>query len=234
MTKEEIRNELLALADPKYAAFSRKLIPSKYEILGVRAPLIDTLAKKIVKNDAEGYLNNHYETYFEEMAIQASVISGLKGDFNKIAEYAETFIPKIDNWATCDSFCTRLKNMAKYKEETWNFINPYLKSGEEFRIRFALIMALAHFIDIEHVDRILSLANAVDHDGYYVKMGNAWLISVCFVKFPEKTMKYLENNSLDDFTYNKALQKITESYRVAADTKTVIRSMKRKTEKLTK
>jgi len=41
-------------------------------------------------------------------------------------------------------------------------------------------------------------------------------------------MDYLKNNSLDDFTYNKALQKIIESYQVNQDTKKIIRSMKRK------
>lgn len=40
-------------------------------------------------------------------------------------------------------------------------------------------------------------------------------------------MNYLKQNTLDDFTYNKTLQKITESYRVDAETKTLIRQMKR-------
>lgn len=33
---------------------------------------------------------------------------------------------------------------------------------------------------------------------------------------------------LDDWTYNKSLQKIIESYRVDADTKRTIRAMKRR------
>lgn len=40
-----------------------------------------------------------------------------------------------------------------------------------------------------------------------------------------------ENNTLDDFTYNKALQKIMESHRVDPETKQMIRSMKRKTKR---
>ena len=43
-----------------------------------------------------------------------------------------------------------------------------------------------------------------------------------------KTLPYLRNNSLDDFTYNKALQKIIESNRIDNDTKALIRSMKRR------
>ncbi len=66
---------------------------------------------------------------------------------------------------------------------------------------------------------------------YYVKMAVAWAISMAYVKQPEVTMQYLKNNTLDDFTYNKALQKITESYRVDPETKQMIRSMKRKTKR---
>ena len=41
-------------------------------------------------------------------------------------------------------------------------------------------------------------------------------------------MLLLEKNHLDDFTYNKALQKIIESFRVSPDDKDIIRGMKRK------
>lgn len=74
----------------------------------------------------------------------------------------------------------------------------------------------------------LPLLNEARHDSYYVKMAVAWAVSVCYVKFPEKTMEYLKNNTPEDFTYNKALQKITESLRVDREEKELIRSMKRK------
>ena len=59
-------------------------------------------------------------------------------------------------------------------------------------------------------------------------MAVAWAISVCYVKFPEKTMQFLKNNNLDDFTYNKALQKMLESYRVEDKVNKILRKMKRK------
>jgi hypothetical protein len=62
-------------------------------------------------------------------------------------------------------------------------------------------------------------------------MAVAWAISIAYVKQPEATLRYLQDNTLDDFTYNKALQKITESYRVDPETKQIIRSMKRKSKK---
>ena len=59
-------------------------------------------------------------------------------------------------------------------------------------------------------------------------MAVAWAISMAYVKFSEKTWEFLQNNHLDDFTYNKALQKMVESYRVDNETKEKIKKMKRK------
>ena len=61
-----------------------------------------------------------------------------------------------------------------------------------------------------------------------MRMAVAWAVSVYYVKLPEQTMDYLKRCRLDDWTYNKALQKITESFRVDREIKARIRSMRRK------
>ena len=106
-------------------------------------------------------------------------------------------------------------------------MQPYLKSNKEFEIRFAVVIILNYYITEDYIDLVLETLDDVKHEGYYVKMAVAWAISLCFVKFEEKTMNYLKNNKLDDFTYNKSLQKICESLRVDKDTKAIIKSMKR-------
>ena len=40
-------------------------------------------------------------------------------------------------------------------------------------------------------------------------------------------LEYLKNNTLDDFTYNKALQKAIESFRISNDKKEELRKLKR-------
>ena len=61
----------------------------------------------------------------------------------------------------------------------------------------------------------------------YVKMAAAWAVSVCYVKFPEKTEVFLRKNLLDDFTHNKAIQKIRESYRVSKEEKERLKELRR-------
>jgi len=110
----------------------------------------------------------------------------------------------------------------------WDFLQPYLSSDKEYEIRFGVVMLLLYFVEDEYIERVLQWMDRIRHEGYYVKMAVAWAISVCYVKYPEPTMAFLKNNTLDDFTYNKALQKIIESLRVDSETKHVLRSMKRR------
>ena len=58
-------------------------------------------------------------------------------------------------------------------------------------------------------------------------MAVAWAISIYYVKFPIQVMEYLKENELDNWTYNKALQKITESLQVDKAAKEYIRSLRR-------
>jgi 3-methyladenine DNA glycosylase AlkD len=228
MNQMEIRERLLGSADEKYRKFQAGLIPGEDKMIGIRLPVLREIAKEIVKNDWRDYLDHAQDEYYEEIMLQGLVIGYAKAAPDEVLKRTAKFIPKITNWGVCDSFCTGLKLPKKEPRLVWDFIQPYLKTGEEFYIRFAVIMMLAHYIKDEYIDEVLSSLDQVRHEGYYVKMGVAWAISVCYVKYPGKTMTYLQSCSLDDFTFNKSLQKILESFRVDPESKTIIRTMKRK------
>lgn len=66
---------------------------------------------------------------------------------------------------------------------------------------------------------------------FYVRFAVAWAVSVAYIKEKDKTLEYLQTCSLDDWTYNKALQKIVESNRVSGAEKIQIKAMKRKANK---
>lgn len=223
----DARAEMMHLSEKEYAKFSKGLIPGSSDILGVRLPALRDLAKRIAREDWRAYLDSWEGEYFEDFMLRAFVIAYVRIPVDERLALYRDFIPLIDNWSVCDSFCATWKPRRSEREAVWEFILPYLDSGEEFQIRFCLSMFNFVFVDEEHIDMILEKIDAVRHGGYYVMMGAAWTLSTCFIKFPERTMAYLRNNSLDDATYNKTLQKIVESYRVSDDMKNVIRGMKR-------
>lgn len=229
MNNEEIRKKLIELSDAKYKEFSAGLCPGvNIEMLGVRIPKIRKLAKEIVKDNPEEYLKNPQEKYFEELMLQALVIANLKIDLEKKKEYIISFVPKINSWAICDSFCVDLKDADKNPEFFWKIISKYFKSNKEYELRFAVVMLLDHYVKEEYIDKIFEVVDNIKNEEYYVEMGIAWLVAEMYIKFPKQTMKYLKNCNLNKFTYNKALQKARESYRVSKEEKEILNKMKKK------
>jgi 3-methyladenine DNA glycosylase AlkD len=228
MVEKTIKEQLFEMADPEYQKFSAALIPNIQNLLGVRLPELRKLAIRLAKGDWRIYLDQAESEYFEEIMLQGMVIGYIKTDVEEILRYVADFVPKIDNWSVCDSFCTGLKVTNSNMNLVWDFLQPYLSSKNEYDIRFGVVMLLDFYIEEEYINRVLQRLDEAKHEGYYVKMAVAWAVSICYVKLPKPTLTYLKSNNLDDFTYNKALQKITESFRVDLETKKMIRSMKRK------
>ena len=224
--REEVRNKLINLTDTKYRDFHSNLCPGIENILGVRLPLLREISKNLAKENYNDYLNNDDIKYYEEIMIQGLTIGYLKIDNEIRFNYIKDFVPKINNWAVCDSFCNNLKFTKNNRKEVWDFIIPYINSEDEFDIRFAVVMMLNFYITEDYIDEVLSILNNINHDGYYVKMAVAWAISFAYIHFPEKTLSFLKNNNLDNFTYNKSLQKIIESNRVSKEDKELMRKMK--------
>lgn len=223
-----LKDKLFELSDEKYKKFHSGLCPNIDNIIGVRLPKLREIAKEIAKGDWRDFLAISSNDYYEEVMINGLVIAYAKCDVDEKLNYIESFVPKIDNWAICDSFCNSLKFVNKNKEKVWEFIQPYLKSNKEFEIRFAVVIILNYYITEDYIDLVLETLDEVKHEGYYVKMAVAWAISVCYVKFPKKTESIFEENLLDDFTHNKSIQKIRESYRVPKESKERLQKMRRK------
>lgn len=225
---ENIREKLFELQDKKYQEFHSKLCPNVDDIIGVRIPNLRKMAKQIAKENPKEYLEKVPKKYYEERMLQGLIIGYMKADLEERLVYLDQFVPIIDNWAVCDCCTSTYKFTTKYPKEMWQYIQKYLSSHREFELRFAIIMLMDYYLTEEYIDQVLEIYNNIQHEGYYVKMGVAWAISMAYVKFPEKTMKLLKNNHLDDFTYNKVLQKMIESYQVDKETKKILRTMKRR------
>lgn len=222
---QDIRKELFSLADEKYKEFHGGLCPGVNNIIGVRVPALRSLAKKIIKEDWRKYLKEAEDQYYEEVMLQGMVIGLAKMDIEERLTYLAGFIPKIDNWAVCDVTCAGLKSTAKNLKKVWEFLQKYLNSDKEFEVRFAVVMILDYYIQEEYIYRVFEKLDSVHHEAYYVKMAVAWAVSICYIKYPEKTYSYLESCKLDNFTFNKAIQKIRESYRVPKEDKENLKKM---------
>lgn len=222
-----VRKELAALADESYREFHSSLLPGTEHILGVRVPQLRKLAKRLVKEEGSGYLDRAVDDTYEEIMLQGMVIGLLKEDMEQTLKRLPAFMAKANNWAHCDIVCSGLKKVRNDREKVLAFLKPYIFSEKEFEVRFAIVLLLDYYIDETYIDTTLKLLNQVVHQGHYVKMAVAWALSVCYIQFPEKTLVCMKEGRFDDFTYNKALQKIRESCRVDKEEKAFIGSLKR-------
>ena len=226
--KQEIKKKLFELSDQKYKEFHGGLCPGTENIIGVRVPVLRKYAEELFKEqDWKQTIEEIDNEYYEEIMLQGMLIGqAKKEEINTILKYVEKYVPKIDNWAICDIFCAGLKITKKYKKEMWNFIQKYLKSDKEFEIRFAIVMILDYYIDDEYLKENFKIFDNIKHEGYYVKMAVAWAILICLIKYYGDTVEYLKKSKIDNWTYNKAIQKAIESYRIPDEKKQELRKMK--------
>lgn len=227
--KQEIKKKLFELADEKYKKFHSNLCPGTNNIIGVRVPVLRNYAKELFnKYNWKDIISKIDNEFYEEIMLQGMIIGLAKNeDIHSILKYVENYIPKIDNWAICDVFCAGLKIVKKNKEEVWEFIKKYLKSSQEFEIRVAIVLILDYYIDDKYLEKDFEIFESIKHEGYYVKMAVAWAISICLIKYYDKTIQYLKQSRLDNWTYNKAIQKAIESYRISESQKEYLRKIKK-------
>ncbi len=227
-----VREHLLALSVNSNKAFAEKLNPGVDNVLGLRLPDMRKLAVQIAKSDWKAYLATAPSFYMEERMLQGLVLGYVKpdDDIESYLSYVTRFVKIINSWSVCDSFkfAGTGKYLSVHSDRIWEYLKSFILSDKEYEIRFGVVMTMKYFIDESHIDELFGFYDNITHDAYYVKMAVAWAISFCFVAYPEKTMEYLMRAKLDDFTYNKAIQKTIESYRVDEAMKVKLRSMRRK------
>ena len=131
---KEFAKYLLSLQDIKYKDFHSSLVlNSKYEMMGIRVPIMRDIAKKISKSNIEEFLEYAQNKYYEEIMIQGLVISHIKDEKLFYKHFIE-FIKKIDNWAICDSFCSSIKLVKNFEEKYFKEAIKMSLNGEEFTL----------------------------------------------------------------------------------------------------
>ena len=142
--------------------------------------------------------------------------------------YLDIYKNKINNWASCDLFCSGYKIVKKNKEYFWRYINNSIDSDTLWLRRMCFVLIISYYIEDKYLEDIFILCDKYNTMDYYVQMAVAWLISICYIRYPDVTINYIKNNKLDNFTHNKAIQKIRDSYRVKREFKEFLNSLKRK------
>ncbi|MBR2100039.1 MAG: DNA alkylation repair protein [Eubacterium sp.] len=228
MEMNEIRKYLFDNQDLKYRDFQANLTPDlkKESFIGVRTPVLRAYAKELVKErKAQEFISALPHDYFEENQLHAYIISLEKSFYKCIAE-VESFLPFVDNWATCDQL--RPKCFSKNKEALLPYIYKWIESEKTYIVRFGVGMLMCHFLDKDFNEKYLKTVSEIRSEEYYINMMVAWYFATALAKQYEKTLPFIENRALDKWTHNKAIQKAVESYRITDEQKAYLKTLKRR------
>ena len=218
---------LISIKDSKYKEFHSSLVlNSKYEMIGIRVPIMRDVAKKISKSNIEEFLEYAQNKYYEEVMIQGLIISHIKDEKMFYKHFIE-FIKKIDNWAICDSFCSSIKLVRNYEEKYFKEAIKMALNKDEFISRVGLVMILNHFISQKNLKIIFDTLNKIQSEKFYINMAEAWLVCEMYIKYPKETKEFINNNKLNKFTQNKAISKIHDSFRVSKKEKELLRKYRK-------
>ena len=223
----DFRTKLISASDDEYRVFCMRSIPCDRPFLGVRIPEIRKLVLEIPMEQFEEFLDVT-PIVIEEVIARGFVISRLS--YDEMLVYFDSQITLLDNWCTVDTFCASLRKTIKHhKAEFLDLkVEKLLKSKGEFSARAGVVFLLDFYVSPEWLhlifDRIETLKN---REEYYIKMALACLLAECFIKFPDETYGYLKQSNLDKWTFNKAISKICDSYRVDTEVKNEIRKLRK-------
>ena len=197
----ELRKVLASLADDEYREFSMKGIPSERPFIGVRIPLIREVVAKVPDEKIAEFLMME-PVAIEEVLARGMLICRLSygeivGSRDDICggSWFDSQIGYIDNWCTCDIFCSGMsRKIGKRREEFLELkVDGLLEAKDEFVVRAGLVILKCGYVSEEYLavifDRVERLAG---REEYYIRMAIAWLVAECFIKYPEVTLGYMK------------------------------------------
>ena len=214
-------------ADGEYADFQAKLIPDvdRGLFIGVRTPELKALAKEIAgTRQAEDFLKKLPHKYFDENQLHIFLLNREK-DFEKCLAEVETFLPFVNNWATCDQLSPPV--FGKHKNELVKKAFEWIDSGETYTVRFGTGMLMRWFLDGDFDIKYAKKVAKIRSGEYYINMMTAWYFATALAKQWDACVPFIENGALPVWVHNKAIQKSVESNRVSPEHKAYLKTLRK-------
>lgn len=228
---EKIDEQLLSMSEgnKEYAKFNKRIVNTQKIVYGVRMPEMRKLAKSISKSATVSSITELLQQVnndvFEHIELTGLIIIYSKLDDKDKIKLIKNYLEKVDSWALVDIFTCK---MTAFDDKLyWEFINQCLNSDKEFTVRYGVVSMMSNYLNPKYIDRVINTVNSINHRGYYVKMSVSWLYATAAVNFYRQAIDGLKSDSIDQWTRNKAFQKILESFRIETIQKNEVRELRK-------
>ncbi len=229
---QKFTEQLRALAEEDYREFRVKIVKAQTPILGVRQPMLRKFASLILKGDAEAFLDLQKGDFFEERMLHGYVLAGIQLPYEQKLERIFSFLEQMDNWSICDDFVTALKpflweNRPRFLAD----IRAFAGDENPWKVRFLLVVLLECYLEPEFIKDAIGLCTRIRREEYYIKMAQAWLLSMAYLRNPEAVMDALSILQGDRFLVLKTISKIMDSYQATKEQKADLRQYRQQYKK---
>lgn len=222
----EIQAALFSMQDLDYKKFQCALMPTvpREKVIGVRMPQLRKFAKSL-SDASDDFLAALPHTYYEEDNIHGILISQITDPEDAI--YAlNSFLPYVDNWATCDLIAP--KAFTSRPAILLTAVRNWLQSHHTYTVRYAIGVLMRYYLDDGFSREYLSMVADIRSDEYYVNMMIAWYFATALAKQHDEAVLYLTRNKLSTWCHNKTIQKAIESYRITDAQKEYLKTLRYK------
>lgn len=223
-----VQDSLMKMSDEEYRVFQMNLIPNIIEqtVIGVRIPLLRRFAKKLIENEmAQEFMVSLPHKYYDENNLHVFLIEQMS-DFDCVLHELERFLPYVDNWATCDLI--RPYVFKRNTDKLIEHLRQWICSQSVYTVRFAICTLMNYFLDEAFELEQLDMVAGIESSDYYINMARSWYFAEALAAQYDSALPYLEQNKLDLWTHNKTIQKALDSKKISAETKVLLRKLKRK------
>lgn len=228
VTPQALRRRLAELSDARLAAFSAKLIPGlSRPLTGVPVPALRALAKELARTDFRAALSALAapETH-EEVTLRGLIIGYARIGLDEWQRLTAEFVTLIDNWAVCDIACSTFTIVRSHREAAWPFLLSYVRSQQEFKARFGIIMLMDHYLCDDYAARAVEELRRVSPSAFYVEMAVGWALATAFVKYESLVWPLLSDPQVPAATRRMACKKILESKRTTPAQRLRVRALR--------
>ena len=224
------------VTDEKFRAWHQNVLNvlPAMQVMGLRVGDMRRVARDLARREdalmrisqfAQVYSKDRSLLCYEEVMIWGMMINAVKCTDEERIQLLEDFVPAIDNWAVCDTYCSDAKWMKKLpKDKLWRLLEPYFDSVREFDVRFAVVIAMWYLLEEKDLEKIFAHLEQINFSAiqseynmplsaYYAKMSVAWLLATALAKHPEQTREFVRKQTLPEDVIKLYVRKARESFR---------------------
>lgn len=225
--QNKIASRLIALRDPKRAAFQARLCPEidPLRIYGLKMEQIRSIAYALQEEEADLFLSDLPHFSLEEDLMHVALLNDIC-EANRARERLESFLPYLQSWVQTDSLVFKKISDDDLLAMACELLNSPYEYGCRLGIVFLIKRACKK--DPEQLKDYLQLAlsSRQGQESHQLVMAKGWLLCEAMIHQPDVGEPVLENEDWPQSVRMKCISKCLDSYRISPERKQKLRLLR--------